>query len=141
MKTPNFEIISTTADMGFIAWGESPSDLFVHAAEALSQIITVSQKVHPNESVSVKIEAHDWPELAVNWLSEILYWQEVAGMFFSRFEITDFAEYHFQARLWGEEFDPTRHEILHEVKAITYHGLELLQEESGRWRLKIIVDI
>ena len=41
---------------------------------------------------------------------------------------------------WGEPFDPDRHPLAHEVKAITYHGLFVRREGNG-WAAEVIVDI
>jgi SHS2 domain-containing protein len=40
----------------------------------------------------------------------------------------------------GEPWDPDRHELDHEVKAITYHGLKV-EQEAGGWLAELIVDI
>jgi SHS2 domain-containing protein len=41
----------------------------------------------------------------------------------------------------GEIMDPNRHVMDHEVKAITYHGLQLRREPDGTWLAEVIVDI
>jgi SHS2 domain-containing protein len=45
-----------------------------------------------------------------------------------------------RAAAWGEPVDPARHELDHEVKAITYHGLKLERDGDG-WLAEVIVDI
>jgi SHS2 domain-containing protein len=37
--------------------------------------------------------------------------------------------------------DPARHTMDHEVKAITYHGLDVRQIDDGTWQAEVIVDI
>jgi SHS2 domain-containing protein len=37
--------------------------------------------------------------------------------------------------------DPSRHTMDHEVKAITYHGLQVQQSADGTWEAEVIVDI
>ena len=44
------------------------------------------------------------------------------------------------ARAWGEPLDRTRHDLQHEVKAITYHGLRVEPAPDG-WLAEVIVDI
>jgi SHS2 domain-containing protein len=41
----------------------------------------------------------------------------------------------------GEQMDPARHAMDHEVKAITYHGLAVHQNADGTWHAEVIVDI
>ena len=44
------------------------------------------------------------------------------------------------AELSGEPFDPARHEIHTEVKAVTYHLLKVAQE-GGLWTGRIVLDL
>jgi SHS2 domain-containing protein len=43
-------------------------------------------------------------------------------------------------RLWGEPFDPARHEVQPEIKAVTRHGLKL-EEGPGAWRAELLFDV
>ena len=45
-----------------------------------------------------------------------------------------------RATAWGEPVDRARHELSHEVKAITYHGLRVEKTPDG-WLAEVIVDI
>jgi SHS2 domain-containing protein len=45
-----------------------------------------------------------------------------------------------KAKARGEPLDRERHELSHEVKAITYHQLEVKQTDQG-WQARVIVDI
>ena len=58
---------------------------------------------------------------------------------FSRFEVKVGAD-GLVGAAWGEPMDPTRHELNHEVKAITLHGLKVEQTADG-WLAEVIVDI
>ena len=136
-----FEFISTTADMGFITWADDLPQLFARAAAALFTIITNPQEVTPEHPIQIQVKAPNWPDLVVNWLSEILYQQEVRGMLFAKAEIEQIQPHSLQASLWGEPYNPSRHIIKREVKAITYHQLSLKQDKQGQWRLRVIIDI
>jgi SHS2 domain-containing protein len=46
----------------------------------------------------------------------------------------------FEARAWGEVFQDGRHVIRTEVKAVTFHQLEVKQECNG-WRARVILDL
>jgi SHS2 domain-containing protein len=41
---------------------------------------------------------------------------------------------------WGEPLDRERHQLEHEVKAITYHALRVDKTADG-WLAEVIVDI
>ena len=49
--------------------------------------------------------------------------------------------YSLAATCRGEPADPSRHELDHEVKAITYHGLFVKQLADDSWEAEVIVDI
>ena len=44
------------------------------------------------------------------------------------------------AELSGDDLDPHRHEILTEIKAVTYHELEVIQRD-GQWTARVILDL
>ena len=50
------------------------------------------------------------------------------------------SELHLEADVSGEIFDPARHTIFTEIKAVTFHDLQLERDESG-WKAQIIFDL
>jgi SHS2 domain-containing protein len=58
---------------------------------------------------------------------------------FGKFEVR-IGENGLDGTAWGEPLDPARHDLSHEVKAITYHGLKVEQTPDG-WLAEVIVDI
>jgi len=58
---------------------------------------------------------------------------------FRRFEVRVGAD-GLEGTAWGEPYDPGRHPLSHEVKAITYHGLRV-EPADGGWLAEVIVDI
>ncbi len=45
------------------------------------------------------------------------------------------------ARLWGERTDRERHPPLTEIKAVTYHHLEVTQVADEDWRARVLLDV
>ena len=45
------------------------------------------------------------------------------------------------ALLRGEAFDPARHRIKQEIKAVTYHQAEVCQNAAGGWTARVICDV
>jgi SHS2 domain-containing protein len=86
---------------------------------------------------SIAGESKDF--LLVDWLAELLFLFDTRRLLLNEFDITIDAN-GLSGRGRGETFDPTRHRLDHEVKAITYHGLKV--EQTGqRWLAEVIVDI
>jgi len=78
--------------------------------------------------------------LMVAWLSELLYLHEVEGLLLCDFALAEIDESRVTGVVGGEVFDEGRHSIKTEVKAVTYHQLEI-REQAGRWQARIIFDI
>ena len=96
--------------------------------------------VRPTERSDIRAEGSDWESLLVSWLGEILYRVEAEGWAFNRFHVSALSRYVVSGWGMGEPLDPSRHRIKLEIKAPTYHMLEL-KEENGRWLAQIIFDV
>ncbi len=139
MKVP-FQILEHTADVGFEAFGQTREEVFVNAARALMHLLVDVAGVRVVRALDIQVEASTGPELLVNWLSELLYLHETERMLFRDFEIRHLDDRSLRATAAGETFDPLRHRIQLQVKAITYHQLRLASTAEG-WRAQVYVDI
>jgi SHS2 domain-containing protein len=134
------EFFEHTADLGLRIRAPDADALFAEAAQALfSAIVEDLGTVRPEQRVEVELAGDDREYLLFDWLKELLYRFDVEHLLFSRFEVlvTDAG---LRGTAWGEPLDRAHHELAHEVKAITYHGLKVEQTEDG-WLAEIIVDI
>lgn len=138
-----FEVIEHTADMGIKAYGKDLSELFTNAAYGMASLITDLEKVNPKDSKDISLQAENREELLVSWLNEIIYLSASKSMLFSRFEVSEIDERHLKAKIFGEGFDTTRHQIETEFKAATYHRLKISNSTlpEGGLQAEIIFDI
>ena len=135
-----FEILEHTADAGVLARGQTLAEAFEHAAQGMFSIMVNLDGVRELEQRSIAVEGHDWHSLLVAWLSELLYYSDVDGLLFRRFEIEDFRPYALRAVAFGEQVDRQRHELGTGVKAITRHMLEVEEGPEG-CRVQMLLDI
>jgi SHS2 domain-containing protein len=77
--------------------------------------------------------------LLFDWLNELLYAFESEKLLLAEFDLK-LKDQQLTATCRGEPMDPARHQMEHEVKAITYHGLRVEQTADG-WQSEVIVDI
>ena len=91
------------------------------------------------ESQTLAIAGTDREYLLFDWLRELLHRSDEARMLWCRFDVRVTAT-GLTATISGEPFDPSRHLLSREVKAITYHGLKL-EESDGGFLAEVIVDI
>ncbi len=139
-KRAPFELLEHTADVGVLAHGRTLAEAFVHAAEGMFSVMVNLSGVREEEERSLAVEAHDWPSLLVAWLSELIYFCDIDGLVFKRFEIRQMKPYSLQASAYGEKIDRQRHELGAGVKAITRHMLEVDEDEEG-YRVQVLLDI
>jgi SHS2 domain-containing protein len=134
-----FEIIDHTADIGMVIRGDSLKQLFENAATGMFSMITDMEKVKPAIKKEVQISSSDRESLLVDWLNELLFLFEAEFLVFGRFEITELTENKLKAICHGEKIT-SKHEIKREVKAATYHMLNLVKEDSD-YKAQVIFDI
>jgi SHS2 domain-containing protein len=134
------ETFDHTADLGLRVRAATLDALFVEAAEALFSIVVEDPAtVKPVIRIDVNLTESDRELLLFDWLKELLYRFDAEHLLFSRFEAKVRPD-GLTGAAWGEELERSRHELGHEVKAITYHGLKVEETPDG-WLAEVIVDI
>ena len=123
-----FEILDHTADIGLIVYGENLRVLFENAGEAFFHIITDLRKVRRRVEKRIDIKGESLDRLMVDWLSELLYLHDVESLLFKGFKVDSVGEDGLKAIVKGEPFQEGVHVIKTEVKAVTYHQIEVRQE-------------
>lgn len=135
-----FEIFDHTADVGIIIYGEDLKSLFENAGEAFFSIITDLENINPCIWRKIEIGKESLECLIVDWLTELLFLHEVEGLLFREFRIESIDDNGLKAEVGGEEFKEGFHVIKTQVKAITYHQIEVKKEDSF-WKARIILDL
>jgi SHS2 domain-containing protein len=139
-KQPVHETFDHTADLGLRIRTPNLECLIAEAGEALFSVIVEDlSTVQPTVRRDVTL-SKDAPDLLLfDWLKQLLYWFDVEHLLFAKFEVKLDAE-GLRGSAWGEPLDRDRHQLEHEVKAITYHGL-LVEQSADGWLAEVIVDI
>jgi len=135
-----FEVLDHTADIGLVVYGENLKALFENAGEAFFHLITDLRKVRRRVERRIKIGGESLDRLMVDWLSELLYLHDVENLLFKGFKVESIGEDGLMAVVKGEPFQQRIHVIKTEVKAVTYHRIEVRQEKGG-WKAQVILDL
>jgi SHS2 domain-containing protein len=131
----------TTADVAFKAYGRNLNELFSNAALAMFEVITDTKQIKPKISKKIKISGNDLQSLMFNWLNELLVYVDGENLVFSKFSVkVDDKKLKLNAECKGEKINSKKHEIETEIKAATYHKLEV-KKEKGIWKTQVILDI
>jgi SHS2 domain-containing protein len=135
-----FEFFDHTADLGLRVRATTLDELLADAGRALTAaIVEDPATILPAAIERIEIAGGDPVYLMFDWLNELLYRFEGRRMLYREFRVTVRPE-GLVAEVVGEPFDPARHPLQHEVKAITYHGLRV-DSDGGQWTAEVIVDI
>jgi SHS2 domain-containing protein len=135
-----YETFEHTADLGLRVRAADLDALFVEAAQCLfSAIVEDLATVRPTQRINMQLDGDDREFLLFDWLRKLLYHFDAEHLLFGKFEV-HVTNQGLTGSAWGEPLDRARHNLEHEVKAITYH--ELCVEKVGdAWEAEVIVDI
>ena len=138
-----FEILEHTADIGIAAYGKTKREVFINVAKGMFEIIAGENKnLKDNFYDKIKLEADNLEGLLFAWLSELLYIGETRLVILNKFQIKELSDYQIKAEIGGIKINPPSVKIEKEIKAVTYHRLEIKKdEESGLWSAQVIFDI
>jgi len=134
------EEIDHTADLGYRVTAPSAALLFERAAIGLMSLLTDVSTVDARDERTVTVEGRDRTALMRTWLSELNFLHIHERVLFSAFEVTSLTETELTATLLGEAYDAARHDLYTEIKAVTYHGLDVIRK-GDTWEAQVIVDM
>ena len=140
-KTPKWlKFVNHTADAGIAVEAPDLVRLFERSARGMFFVMADVAAARTTETSRICIDAPDRMALLVRWLSELNYRHVTEHRIFSKFEVVALTEQHLEADVSGEVFDPARHTIFTEIKAVTFHDLRLERDGYG-WKAQIIFDL
>ena len=139
-ESTGYTILDHVADLGVEIHAQSLEDLFVGAARALFDLLGTLESTRGSIVETIDIESQDLVELLHDWLSDLLFRSAARGRVFSEFRVCSLDSSHLRAEAVGEVFDPDRHSIEREIKAVTFHNLEIV-EQDREWRATVIFDV
>lgn len=128
---PAWEELDHPADVRLRIRGQNMTELLENAARGMIQVFLDPDTVEDRDSFSVEAEGEDAESLLINWLQEILFTFDAERFAPCKVEIAALEEGRVVGRLGGEEFDPERHGTRTEIKAVTWHDLDLRESEAG----------
>jgi SHS2 domain-containing protein len=141
-----FEFFDVTADIGYWAYGKTLEESFENAALAMFDVITNLEKVAKKESKNITVESEDFVSLLYDFLEELLIIHELNLILFSNFDISIEKGFKSEKEIFkldaiatGETINRNIHKRRSEVKAITFHMMEVKCEEICK--VRVILDL
>ena len=133
-----------TADVGFIASGETLDECFTAAAAATLEVMLANpQSLQPRQRRRVRVESDALDLSLLRFLEELVYLKDAEQLLLRCDSVAvtqQDGQWVVDAVLAGETIDPSRHELSADVKAVTLHRLEVRQTNGG-WQATVVLDI
>ncbi len=131
-------------DAYIMASGRNLEESFQNAALAMFDTMTDVKDVEEKMKDEFQVEGFDECSLLYNWLESLLVKLDIDGRVYSRFHIKPIersqGRLFLRADVYGETFDSSRHRRKVEVKAVTYHRMEVEKSQDGVC-VKYILDL
>ncbi len=131
------------ADTAFEAEGESVEVVFRGATQALLESMASPATVSGGWERAIERTDVDPSTLLFDWLSEVVYWKDAAGVVFREAPLTLTREgdvWLLRAGLIGAPVDQQTQELHADVKGVTKHRYELKQT-GGSWKVIVVLDV
>ena len=131
------------ADIAFEVEGESIEDVFHGATQAILETMADPATVSGGWERVIERTDVDPAALLYDWLSEVVYWKDAAGVVFREAPLTLTREggaWLLRARLIGAPVDQQTQELHADVKGVTKHLYELKQT-GGSWKTRVVLDV
>jgi SHS2 domain-containing protein len=145
-QTLPFRFLEHTADTALELTASSDAELIAEAARGLAAVYVdaaAGAAVESRMRRELSLEAEDGESLLVDFLNELIFLFDAEGFLCAGVEVRSVdlgPPARLDAILTGETFDPARHVSLTEVKAATFHGVEI-ERRDGQLRTVVVLDL
>ena len=140
MEYAPFEELEHPADLRLLVRGESLKELFENAARGMLELMLDLSTVTDADSKEMEAEGGDDESLLVDWLESILFAFDAEDFAPARVRVSELADGNVTGSVAGEHYDPERHDARADIKAVTWHDLEI-KRVGGRYEVTIVFDV
>ena len=143
-RQKGFKTLEYMGDEYIEAYGSTLEEAYSNAALAMFETMTDTSKVEPKVKETIEVEEEDLKSLLYSWLESLLVKNGAENKLYSKFIVEKITHsngsYKLRARVFGEEFDHNRHPSKTEVKAVTYHLMEIGHTGKG-YLIRFLLDL
>lgn len=134
-----YKIFNRSSDLAVKVFGKSQAELFANSAFALFDLMTDLEKIEVQEHLPLEVEGVDRDDLMVNWMRELLYLYQGSGYLLKEFQIREIKENYLRGEVIGEKYDPDRHEIQREIRAVVSHQSRM-EKTGDQWTAQVVFE-
>ncbi len=140
----NYNFLDHTADIAADVYADSLNELFVASAMFWRESISDDRREYTTELRSIYLSENNLEILLVSFLSELNFLFQSKGWLMDSISIIEIVPHRdlweLNTQFSGHFFDRKKMNFKSEIKAVTYHQMEV-KEENGKFYTRIIFDI
>jgi SHS2 domain-containing protein len=138
-----FRYLEHVTDAYIEAYGDSMEEAFSYAAKGTVNVMFEIKDIQGTSKVNFRIEGVDYYELLFNWLERVHLLIAIDNQVISNFELKISkldSKYQLTGSGMAETIDIIKHGYKIEIKGVTYHDMEILQQ-GNQYKVKFILDL
>lgn len=133
-----YEVLEHKADLKIRAFGKIKEELFLNMLLGMQESLKPEFKMSGEKTKGkIKIKSLDLPALLVDFLSEVLYQNQVNKETYNDIRFKKFTDTEIEAEIFGKKIEGFGEDI----KAVTYHNLDIRQREDKIFEATVLFDI
>jgi len=143
LLTPGYKFLPHTTDAYIEAIGATFEEALENAGLALFDTMCDLDSITQAERDIIRVQDGDELELLYDWLESLLLKFELEQRVYNKFDVSLTKEpqgLKLTAHAYGEAFDRKKHGAKVEVKAVTYHKMEV-SRQHGMVAVRFILDL
>ena len=143
MPNAEYRYIEHVSDAKVEAYGRTINEAFANSAKALINIVCDVSRVNLGKHTIIKTTGFDLVSLLYSWLERVLMALLVDNLALAKFHVKIERQnnsYFLSSECEGETFLARKHHYKIEVKAITYHEMNVTKSK-GKFIVRYIVDL
>lgn len=133
----SYEILGHTGDVKVRVRGTTKEELFKNAMKGMTAVLDAKCKMKNEKIRRVHIESPDSNSLLVDFLNEVNYLRQVNREAYEKVVFSKFSDIELEGELEGY----TVEEFGEDIKAVTFHDLNIHRNKKGDWETDIVFDV
>ena len=137
-EQPKYRELEHTGDLAIEVAAPTREELFAHSLVAMARLMVDADCIAAAERREIRCDTGDNADTIRDLLAAALNLFMIDGFIWREAEVK-IQKAGVIAMLAGEQYDSCRHQLLEEIKAVTYHRLAV-EKIGATWRATIVFD-
>lgn len=137
----SYKLLEHATDAFIEVTASDLKEAFIQAGNSVVETTIDRSSVKENEKKKISVTGKELRYLLFDWLEEVIYQLITEGFAIHRFEldIKKNKEYKLEATAFGEPIDLQKHHFKVEIKAPTFHLMEI--SEGKEVKMRFLLDL